>query len=293
MATLNVIALGDKNASVRVLQAALKINVDGDFGPATDRTVRAFQTSRGLVADGVVGPKTWAALGVTNLAPLTPPAPAVGSVSLVLTQQDYIEEAHRLDKPGRPMPPLVLQTFTKVESAGNGFLPDGRCKVMWERHKFYKYIRDKALRDRLVVSDPDICKNEIRYNSRTKPATATAKDMYLGGAAEWDLFKRGAAFDPWAAMMSMSYGAGQVMGFNYEVSGFDNVEAFYNAMCNGGARGHLTAMVGYILGNPQIHKALLEKDWYNAALGYNGAAGVKLYKYDEQLAAAWRALGGK
>ncbi len=27
--------------------------------------------------------------------------------------------------------------------------PDGRCKIMFERHKFYLYIRDKALRDRL------------------------------------------------------------------------------------------------------------------------------------------------
>ena len=38
--------------------------VDGAFGPLTEASVRALQRSRGLVVDGVAGPRTWAELGV-------------------------------------------------------------------------------------------------------------------------------------------------------------------------------------------------------------------------------------
>jgi peptidoglycan hydrolase-like protein with peptidoglycan-binding domain len=69
-----LLARGGKGAGVRALQTRLRergwrqVVVDGDFGPATEKVVRAFQKDKGLEVDGQVGPKTWAALWT---APIT------------------------------------------------------------------------------------------------------------------------------------------------------------------------------------------------------------------------------
>ena len=54
---------GSKGEEVKILQKALNIKVDGDFGIKTENAVKELQKSKGLVADGIVGKKTWEALG--------------------------------------------------------------------------------------------------------------------------------------------------------------------------------------------------------------------------------------
>jgi peptidoglycan hydrolase-like protein with peptidoglycan-binding domain len=54
---------GSKGKNVAHLQRKLGINDDGIFGSQTKAAVVAFQNAKGLVADGIVGPKTWNAIG--------------------------------------------------------------------------------------------------------------------------------------------------------------------------------------------------------------------------------------
>jgi len=58
---------GSTGENVRTVQYLLNdhgshLTVDGDFGPLTAAAVRAFQTSHGLSADGIVGDQTWPVL---------------------------------------------------------------------------------------------------------------------------------------------------------------------------------------------------------------------------------------
>lgn len=52
---------------------------DGVFGPQTTAAVKAFQSAKGLVPDGIVGSATWGAL-----LQLTAPAPAFVPPSVVI-----------------------------------------------------------------------------------------------------------------------------------------------------------------------------------------------------------------
>jgi hypothetical protein len=61
-----VLRKGDKGNAVKDLQEFLEITADGDFGPGTEAAVKKWQAENGLVADGVVGPKTWDAMGLAT-----------------------------------------------------------------------------------------------------------------------------------------------------------------------------------------------------------------------------------
>ena len=107
MAFTRVLRIGDKGNDVRLVQQALGIKVDGDFGRATKTAVEEFQKNNGLTVDGVVGSITWEALGLNNptisLAPKTPQS--INQIRL---------EAHRIRMNTRNKPTLSLTINFKL-----------------------------------------------------------------------------------------------------------------------------------------------------------------------------------
>ena len=60
---MRLLRFGSAGICVRQLQESLKslglyLSVDGDFGPATEKMLKAFQQENGLLADGIYGPNT-------------------------------------------------------------------------------------------------------------------------------------------------------------------------------------------------------------------------------------------
>lgn len=64
---MEIIKLGSKGDSVKILQKKLNITPDGIFGAKTEAAVKEWQKKNGLIPDGIVGSKTWEKLGVTNI----------------------------------------------------------------------------------------------------------------------------------------------------------------------------------------------------------------------------------
>lgn len=77
---MTILRKGVKGQEVRMLQETLKkagyrVGIDGNFGAMTDLAVRAFQRRKGMLPDGIVGPKTIRALGMNGHASMGTSSP--------------------------------------------------------------------------------------------------------------------------------------------------------------------------------------------------------------------------
>lgn len=92
--TCPTLSMGSRGIAVEELQTLLirygfnPGSIDGIFGPQTQAAVLGFQRSQGLVADGIVGPKTWAALGVDCQQP--PSTCPVGTIPYTIKSGDTL-----------------------------------------------------------------------------------------------------------------------------------------------------------------------------------------------------------
>ena len=101
-----ILKKGDKGSKVKDLQTALSISADGVFGSQTEYHVMQFQARRGLTADGIVGPKTWEALGIDT------DQNNIEEESEYTTKEGLVIDRHYLDKD------QYVRDYGKIEPLG-------------------------------------------------------------------------------------------------------------------------------------------------------------------------------
>jgi murein L,D-transpeptidase YcbB/YkuD len=62
-----ILKRGLSGEPVRRLQAKLGVEVDGEFGPNTEKALKDWQIKNGLAVDGIAGPDTFMAMGLYEL----------------------------------------------------------------------------------------------------------------------------------------------------------------------------------------------------------------------------------
>lgn len=71
---------------VKRVQTRIGVDADGKFGPATETALRQFQRDNHLVPDGIVGPRTWAAIDGAPSSP-QPASPQAATLATDITRK--------------------------------------------------------------------------------------------------------------------------------------------------------------------------------------------------------------
>jgi len=257
--------LGDHGDDVgllqrRLIRAGYQLDVTHVYDDATEAAVKTVQTKTGLVVDGIAGPKTLAAIATGRRDPKH------------LGDADIVKAADTLG-----VPVECVRAVNEVESLGSGFLSDGRPKILFERHIFWKRLQARGIDPApIAAKNPNICLD--------------VRGGYQGGAAEYTRLAAAELIDAGAAYEAASWGAFQVMGYHWERLGYSGIDDFVARMENSEGD-QLDAFVRFVSADTGLLAALKARKWAAFAKGYNGPDYARNL-YDAKLSQAYLRYAG-
>jgi hypothetical protein len=173
--------------------------------------------------------------------------------------------------------PADLEAISEVESRGFGWFSDGRIKILFEKHWFYKLVapakRATAVRRGLARKDWISPKN----GGYKEQPNANSRYNILAAAIE---------IDEEAAYQSISMGKYQIMGFNHGICGFISAKQMFVRFCDT-EREQLRAFANFLRGKGLVG-AVRDRDFerveevYNGG-GLNGAYAKRMKKASNRL----------
>ncbi|MCH4541435.1 N-acetylmuramidase domain-containing protein [Ochrobactrum sp. A-1] len=178
----------------------------------------------------------------------------------------------------RGIAPAALAAVVEIESGGVTFARiEGRDvpAIRIEGHYF----------DRLV---PASKQKQARAAGLSSPKAGAIKNP-KSQTDRYRMFQRMCDIDKDAAIMSCSWGVGQVMGVHWRKLDFATPAAFHTFVM-GGLRNQVEIMVRFIEENDLLDE-LHRRDWAGFARVYNGPR-YKDNAYDTKMAKAYAAYGG-
>lgn len=160
-----------------------------------------------------------------------------------------------------------VHAILDVEARGSGFDSQGRPKMLFEPHIFYRQLRGTKLTRAI--------REGLAYQA-WKPGAYPA-DSY-------PRILKAMAIDEEAALCSASWGIGQVLGTNHKDVGYPTARAMVEAFMED-EENQLKAVIQFIIVNG-LADDVRRHDWAGLAKGYNGSSYAK-NGYHTKLSAAF------
>lgn len=168
----------------------------------------------------------------------------------------------------------ALRAVCEVESGGNGFLKDGRPKILFEGHIFWKQLLILNINPATIPGD----NSDILY-----PVWDPVKVRPYYNMDQYARLDKAKKINEAAALKSASWGAFQIMGFNAGACGYATVQNFVTAQAN--ELSQLQCFANF-LKSTHLAVNLAHLDWAGFAQAYNGKQ-YRRNNYDTKLASAY------
>jgi hypothetical protein len=218
-------------------------------------------------------------------AATAPPAEHTVHIPVVTVGEPEQPQPEPQEQAMSVLDPAVMMAILDVES-GAAFGDGGRLVIRFEAHIFRDRLRNKfhdQLRSdvlfsahfQIADSQPWAAPQYAR-ESESSPWWA----IHTGSQAdEWRAFELAGRIDYRAAVESISMGRPQIMGGNHARVGYPTAEAMFAAFAdrNSGEAAQIIAFLAYLLSDPELVRAVRERDWATIARLYNGPGSVPTY----------------
>jgi hypothetical protein len=169
----------------------------------------------------------------------------------------------------------ALLAIAEVESSGKAVDWNNWPLIRWEGHYFHRFLSKLADKTKL---------NAAVAAGLANPKTGGVKNPKLQ-EDRYSLLDKAVAIDSDSALMSCSWGLGQVMGSNWKDLGYKSVQELVDR-CKGSVAGQVEVMARFIKTNGLV-KALQKHDWKTFTTRYNGPSGITA-GYDKKIGAAYK-----
>lgn len=174
----------------------------------------------------------------------------------------------------------ALQAICMTFFVGTGFISNGRCRIVFNREKFYKELAKQRSNE------------QITELMRKHPTIISASGGgYLSDEYEYVRFAAAVSIDSYAAMVATNWGMFQVPGSNYRHCRYTKITEFTLDMQHSERR-QLRIFADYIKQTPALKAAIVAANWVDFCHAYCGPA-FQQYDYHIRIERHYKELTRK